>query len=113
MAAIDAEVGISGKQERIGQCLGHTHKAGIGETHGHIGVFLQQPQHGFRVIVKIEFHEHGTALKQSAERGGPTPAEKVEGFGQDGFASAPGWSMLGCLGYCPRVMRIAAAEQSH
>jgi len=81
MAAIDAEVGISGKQERIGQCFSHPHEAGVGEAHGHIGVFLQQPQHGFRVIVKIEIHEHGTALKQSAERGGPTTAEKVEGFG--------------------------------
>ena len=113
MAAIDAEVGISGKQERIGQCFGHTHKAGVGEAHGQVGVFLQQPQHGFRVVVKIEIHEHGTALKQSAERRGSTSTEKVEGFGQDGFASAPGWSMLSRLGYRPRVMRIAAAEQSH
>jgi hypothetical protein len=62
MAAIDAEVGISGKQEWIGQCFGHPHEAGVGEAHGHIGVFLQQLQHGFEVIVQIEICEHGTAL---------------------------------------------------
>ena len=81
MAAIDTEVGVSGKYEGIGKCFGHTHEAGIGQAHRHIGVFLQQPQHLFRVIVKIEIHERGTASKQSAERRGPTPAEKVEGFG--------------------------------
>jgi hypothetical protein len=63
MAAIDAKVGISGKHEGIGKCFGHTHKAGVGKAHGHIGVFLQQLQHGFHVIVKIEICEHCTALK--------------------------------------------------
>ena len=81
MAAIDAEVGIGGKYEGIGKCFGHAHEARIGEAHGHVGVFLQQPQHGFHGIVKIEIHEHGTASKQSAERRGPAPAEKMEGFG--------------------------------
>jgi len=70
MAAIDTEVGVSGKYEGIGKRFGHTHEAGIGEAHRHIGVFLQQPQHGFRVIVKIEIHERGTALKQGAESRG-------------------------------------------
>ena len=51
MAAIDAEVGISCKHEGIRKCFGHTHKTGVGEAHGHIGVFLQQLQDGFHVIV--------------------------------------------------------------
>jgi hypothetical protein len=80
MAAIDAEVGISCKQEGIGKCFGHTHKAGIGKAHGHIGVFPQQLQHGFHAIVRIEICEHGTALKQSTEPRGPPRAEKVKGF---------------------------------
>jgi hydrogenase maturation factor len=81
VAAINAEVGIRGKYHGIGKCFGHTHEAGIGETHVHIGVTLQQFQHGFHIIVKGEIHEHGTALKQSAERRSPTPIEKVESFG--------------------------------
>jgi len=51
MAAIDAEVGIGGKQERSGQCFGHANEARVGEAHGHIGIFLQQLQHGFQLIV--------------------------------------------------------------
>jgi hypothetical protein len=97
----------------MGKCFGHTHEAGIGEAHGHVGVFLQQSKHGLHVFVKIEICANGTALKQSTERWGPSRAEKVKGFGQYGFASAPGWSTLGRLRYCPPVMRIAAAEQSH
>ena len=113
MAAINAEIGIRGKYNGIGKCFGHTHQAGIGEAHGHIGVFLQQFQHGFHIVVEVEIHEHSTALKQSAECRGPTPTNKVESFGQDGFAGTPRWRVLSRLRYCPRVMRIAAAEQSH
>jgi hypothetical protein len=51
MASIDAEVGISGKKARVGQDFGHSHEAGVCQAHGHIGVFLQQLQHGFHVIV--------------------------------------------------------------
>jgi hypothetical protein len=51
VAAIDAEVGIGGEHEGIGKRFGHPHKAGVGEARGHIGVFLQQLQHGFHVIV--------------------------------------------------------------
>ena len=65
MAAIDAEVSIGGKQERFGQCFGHPNEAGVGEAHGHIGIFLQQLQHGFQIIVLIEIYQHGTALQQS------------------------------------------------
>ena len=110
MAAIDAEIGIRGKYDGIGKCFGHTHQAGIGEAHGHIGVFLQQFQHGFHIVVEVEIHEHSTALKQSTERRSPAPAKKVESLGQDGFASAPGGRVLGCLVYCPRVMGITTAE---
>jgi hypothetical protein len=81
MAAIDAEIGIRGKHHGIGKCFGHTHEAGIGEAHGNISVFPQQPQHGFHIIVKIEIYEQCTALQQSAERRCPTPAKKVESFG--------------------------------
>jgi hypothetical protein len=81
MAAIDAEVGISGKYKGIGKRLGHTHKACIGEAHGNVGVFLQQLQHRFQVVVQSEIWEHGAALKQSAEHRDSTRAEKMEGFG--------------------------------
>lgn len=81
MTAIDAEVGISGQYNGIGKCFGHAHETGIGETHGHVSVFLQQLQHGFYVIVKSETCEYGTALKQSTERRGPACAKEVEGFG--------------------------------
>jgi hypothetical protein len=81
MAAIDAEVGIRGKYDGIGKCFGHPHETGISEAHGDIGVFLQQLEHSFHVIVKIEICEDGTALKQSTEAKGSTRAEKMEGVG--------------------------------
>jgi hypothetical protein len=81
MAAIDAEVGISGKHKGIGKRLGHTHKACIGEAHGNVGVFPQQLQHRFQVVVQSEIWEQGAALKQSAEHRDSTRAEKMEGFG--------------------------------
>jgi hypothetical protein len=81
MAAIDAEVGIRGKYDGIGKCFGHPHETGISEAHGDIGVFLQQLEHSFHVIVKIEICQHSTALKQSTEAKGSTRAEKMEGVG--------------------------------
>jgi hypothetical protein len=36
MAAVDAEIGIGGKEDGIGERFGHAHKAAIGETHGHV-----------------------------------------------------------------------------
>jgi hypothetical protein len=62
MTAIDTEVRVSGEYEGIGQCFGHTHEAGVGEAHGHIGIFLQQLQHSFQVIVQVETCEHSAAL---------------------------------------------------
>ena len=81
MAPIDAEVGIRGKYNGIGKCFGHTHESGIGEAHGDIAVFLQQFQHSFHIIGKIEICEHGAALKQSTKPRGSARVEKVEGFG--------------------------------
>ena len=40
MAAIDAEVGIRGKNNGIGKYLGHPHEAGVGEAHGNAGLTL-------------------------------------------------------------------------
>jgi hypothetical protein len=36
MAAVDAKIGIGGKEDGIGEGFGHAHEAGIGETHGHV-----------------------------------------------------------------------------
>jgi len=62
MAPINTKIGVSGKQQRIGKCFGRPHAACVGEAHGHIGVFLQELQHGLQVIVLVENYEHGTAL---------------------------------------------------
>jgi hypothetical protein len=40
--AIDAEIGIGGENDRIRKSFRHTHKAGVGETHGQLYVFLQE-----------------------------------------------------------------------
>ena len=42
MPAIDAEVGIGGENDRVGKRFGHAHKAGVGQAHGHVCVFLQE-----------------------------------------------------------------------
>jgi hypothetical protein len=39
--AVDTEVGIRCENHRIRDCLGHSHQAGIRQTHWNIGVFLQ------------------------------------------------------------------------
>ena len=42
MPAIDAKVGIGGENDRVRKRFGHAHKAGVGEAHGHVCVFLQE-----------------------------------------------------------------------
>src|SRR5438034_7732169 len=39
--AINAEVGIRSENDRIGECFGHPHKAGVGEAHGHVRDFCR------------------------------------------------------------------------
>ena len=113
MPAIDAEVSIGGKNDRIRKRFGHAHKAGVGEAHGHVCVFLQEPEYGLHVVVQIESGNQGPTAKQRAEPKRPGRAEKVEGFRQDRVTSAPGWSVARHLPHRPLVVRVAAAEQRH
>ena len=52
VAAIDSEVGIGCKDDGVGKCFRHTHEASIGEAYRHVGIFPQQPQHGFHIIAE-------------------------------------------------------------
>ena len=40
MPAVDSKIGVGRQQHRIVHNLGHANKAGIRETHRHLGVFL-------------------------------------------------------------------------
>ena len=113
MPAIDAEVRICCEDHRIGKRFGHSHKAGIGEAHRHIRVFLQELKHWLHVVVQMESGNEGTAANQSGDSGHPARTEKVDGLGEDGFAGAPGWSVVRCLGHRPMVVGVAAAKQSY
>ncbi len=113
MPAIDAEVGICCEDHRIGKRFGHSHKAGIGEAHGRVRVFLQELKHWLDVVVQVESGNQGTAANQPSDSGHPASTEKVYGLREDGFAGAPGWSVAGRLGHRPMVVGVAAAKQRY
>ena len=110
MPPVDAEVGIRCENHRIGQCFGHPHKAGVGEAHWHIRVFLQELQDGLKVVVQTESGNRRPAAKQPTESWRPSRAEKVDGLRYNGLAGAPRWSVARRLRYCPLVVRVAAAK---
>jgi len=76
--AIDSEVRIGGEYDRIGECLAHPYKAGIGEAHWDVRVLLHEMQDTIELVSEFEREDNGAAAKKRAE-GGPTPRpEKVE-----------------------------------
>ena len=42
VAAVDAEVGVRGEEEGVGEDFGYPDDAGVGEAHGDIGVFFHE-----------------------------------------------------------------------
>ncbi len=50
VAAVDAEVAVRGEQDGIGDNLRQPHQAGVGEAHGHVGIFPQQRQNRPQVV---------------------------------------------------------------
>ena len=113
MPAIDAKVRIGREYDRVRKRFGHAHKAGVGEAHGHVYVFLQELEYRLHVVVQSESGNKSAAAKERAESRRPAWAEKVEGLGDDGFARAPWWSVARSLPRRPLVMGVAATEQSH
>jgi hypothetical protein len=49
---IDAEICVRSQQHGFVQRLGHADEAGIRETHRHVGIFLQQLEHGIHVVAE-------------------------------------------------------------
>jgi len=50
VATVKAKIGVGREDDGIGECLSHTHKARVGEAHGHVCVLLHELQHGLQVI---------------------------------------------------------------
>jgi len=113
MPAIDAEVRICCEDHRIGKRFGHSHKAGIGEAHGHVRVFLQELKHWLDVAIQVEGGNQGTAADQRRDSGHSASTEKVDRLREYSFAGAPGWSVVGRLSHRPIVVGVAAAKQRY
>jgi hypothetical protein len=109
MPAIDSEVWVGGEYYRVGKRFAQAHKAGVGEAHGNVCVFLQELEDWLHVVVQVKRHDQSPAAKQRAEFRPPMSTEKVECFRQDGFAGAPGWSVAGRDSRRPPVVGVAAA----
>ena len=77
MPAIDAEVCIGGKDDRISQGFGHANKAGIGKAHRDIRIFLQEGEHFGYMLVHMERGYDGAAAKQRTQPGSTTTLEKM------------------------------------
>src|SRR5689334_21518054 len=97
MPTVDAEVGVRCEDHRIGKRFGHSHKAAIGEAHGHTRVLLQELKHWLHVVVQVESENQSTAANQPGDSGYSANTEKVDSLREDGFAGAPGQSMVRCL----------------
>ena len=111
VAAIDAEIGIGGEDDGVGQGFAHPHEAGIGKTHGDVGVLLHKIQDPVQLIGEVKGGDHGAAAKKRGEaRSAPSP-EKVEGLRKDRFARLPGRGQTRGLGRRPWVMAVAAAQK--
>ena len=64
MPPVDAEITVGGQQHRIVQRLRHADKAGIRETHRHVGIFLQEPEYGVHVVGETKAADESAAVKQ-------------------------------------------------
>jgi hypothetical protein len=61
---VDAEIVVRRQQHGIIQRLSHADKAGIRETHRHVGIFLQQLQDGIHVVGETIVAEESASAKQ-------------------------------------------------
>jgi len=61
---VDAEIAVRRQQHGIIQRLGHADKAGIRETHRHVGIFLQQLQDGIHVVGETIVADESASAKQ-------------------------------------------------
>jgi hypothetical protein len=52
--AVNTEIGIGRKQDRIRVRLGHPNEAGVSETHRDIDIFLHESQHWLLVPAQLE-----------------------------------------------------------
>ena len=78
VAAVNAEIGIRGQDDGVGERLGHAHEASIGEAHRHVRVLLNEPHHWLDVLRQIKCNAHGMATKKGTQSGRATQSEKVE-----------------------------------
>src|SRR5712692_5751932 len=65
--SIDAEVRVGGENDRIGERLCHPNKAGIGETHRQVGIFLHEPQYVLHLLAQMESRHDCAAAEQRSE----------------------------------------------
>lgn len=102
MAAIDAEIRIGGEDYRVGQRFAHPDEAGISQAHRNVDVLVQEVQHAVQLVTELEDGEDGTTPKKPGEGGLAAPPQKVESFGENGFAGFPGRGQAWQLGGRPR-----------
>jgi len=90
VAAVKTEIRVGGEEERIGEGFRHANEAGVGEAHGNVGVFLDEPTDRLDIFRKMERDDKGTAAKHGANAGVAAITQQVIRLGQYRLASGPG-----------------------
>jgi hypothetical protein len=104
VAAIDAEIGIGGEDDGIGQgslILTRQASARLIGTSAYFPV---------KLVAEVEGGDHGAAAKKRGEARSTASAEEVEGFREDRCARLPGWGQTRGLGRRPGGMAVAAIQ---
>jgi hypothetical protein len=91
MTAINAEVLVGREDDGIRKSFGHTNEASIGETHGDVGIFINQLDDRVHVFGQLKGNDEGTPPKELTKTRRASFSEKVVSFGQNRFARHPRW----------------------
>jgi hypothetical protein len=109
--AVDFEIRVSRDNHGIRQRLGQAHQAGIGQAHGHIGVFGAQVEDLRQFIREIEGQPQMAPAQKLVERPRVGRVQEKKRLGQNGLAGEP-WQGLPGQGFArPCVMFFTRIKQ--
>lgn len=111
-ATINFEVGVGRKQQWPRQNFSESDQTSVSDTHGHIGVFIEEIQHGDESITFQSLDFQSSSSKSQTQSRASIGSQKMIRLRECRFAGDPWWRIeLGLINR-PCVILVVSSPQS-